>query len=182
MVKNIVYLTQAQWETLTTTGYITVEGVTHYYDEDNDYRVETDVLTDAPSDNKQYARKNGDWEEVQSGGITNYDLAFLSLADNTTSFTFPANQQCHRKVRIVASATLNFAVDNKACNYVRVYNSGSSEITLTIGAVTHNSTAVSAKVGPAEIKCGVGKYVEISVIYDGSDATFTASDDLQILN
>lgn len=111
-----------------------------------------------------------------------YDLAFLSLDDNTTSFNFPANQQCHRKVRIVASATLNFAVENKACNYVRVYNSGASEITLTIGTVTHNGTSVSLKVGPAEIKCGVGKYVEISVIYDGSDATFTASDDLQVLN
>lgn len=111
-----------------------------------------------------------------------YDLAFLSLADNTTSFNFPANQQCHRKVRIVASATLNFAVENKACNYVRVYNSGASEITLTIGTVTHNGTSVSLKVGPAEIKCGVGKYVEISVIYDGSEATFTASEDLQVLN
>lgn len=43
MMKNIVYLTRSQWEELIENGSVTVAGVTHTYDEDNDYRVSTDI-------------------------------------------------------------------------------------------------------------------------------------------
>ena len=58
-----------------------------------------------------------------NGGLSNYDLTFSTLSNNTTNITFEANQQCYKRMTMTAGATLNFLVLNKGCNYLRIYNS-----------------------------------------------------------
>ena len=47
-LKEIVYLTPTQFNTLVTTGSLTVGGVTYNYDDNNDYRVKYVPVTPLP--------------------------------------------------------------------------------------------------------------------------------------
>lgn len=116
------------------------------------------------------------------GGLSNYDLSFSTLSNNTTSITFEANQQCYKRMTMTAGATLNLAVLNKGCNYLRIYNSSASDITIAIGTVTYNGTAVTTKWGPDDaITVKAGKGVEIGVAADATEADITVSGTLKTL-
>lgn len=117
-----------------------------------------------------------------SSGLSNYDLTFSALTPNTTNISFEANQQCYKRLTMTAGATLNFSVLNKGCNYLRIYNSSASDITIAIGTVTYNNTAVTTKIVPDEaITVGAGKYVEIGITADASEADITVSGTLKAL-
>ena len=117
-----------------------------------------------------------------SGGLTNYDLTFSTLSNNTTNITFEANQQCYKRMTMTAGATLNFSVLNKGCNYLRIYNSSASDITLAIGTITFNNTAVTTKIVPDDaITVNAGKYVEIGIAADAAEADITVSGTLKSL-
>lgn len=121
---------------------------------------------------------------IPSGGsgLSNYDLSFSTLSNNTTSITFEANQQCYKRMTMTAGATLNFSIQNKGCNYLRIYNSSASDITLAIGTITFNNTAVTTKIVPDEaITVGAGKYVEIGITADASEADITVTGSLKAL-
>jgi hypothetical protein len=116
------------------------------------------------------------------GGLSNYDLSFSTLSNNTTSITFEANQQCYKRMTMTAGATLNLAVLNKGCNYLRIYNSSASDITIAIGTVTYNGTAVTTKWVPDDaITVKAGKGVEIGVAADATEADITVSGTLKTL-
>ena len=117
-----------------------------------------------------------------SGGLSNYDLTFFTLTTDTTNISFEANQQCYKRLTMTAGATLNFSVLNKGCNYLRIYNSSASDITIAIGAITYNNTAVTTKIVPDEaITVCAGKYVEIGITADASEADITVSGNLKVL-
>ena len=116
------------------------------------------------------------------GGLSNYDLSFSTLSNNTTSITFEANLQCYKRMTMTAGATLNFAVLNKGCNYLRIYNSSASDITVVVGTVTYNGTAVTTKWGPDDaITVKAGKGVEIGIAADATEADITVSGTLKTL-
>ena len=117
-----------------------------------------------------------------SGGLSNYDLTFSMLTTDTTNISFEANQQCYKRLTMTAGATLNFSVLNKGCNYLRIYNSSASDITIAIGTITYNNTAVTTKIVPDDaITVGAGKYVEIGITADASEADITVSGNLKVL-
>lgn len=114
------------------------------------------------------------------GGLSNYDLTFSTLSNNTTKIIFEANQQCYKRMTMTAGATLNLSVLNKGYNYLRIYNSSSSDITLAIGTITYNNTAVTTRLIPDDaIKVKAGKYVEIGVAADAAEADITVSSSLK---
>ena len=116
------------------------------------------------------------------GGLSNYDLTFSTLTTNTTNISFEANQQCYKRMTMTAGATLNFSIQNKGCNYLRIYNSSASDITIAIGTITYNNTAVTTKIVPDDaITVGAGKYVEIGITADASEADITVSGTLKAL-
>lgn len=109
-------------------------------------------------------------------GVSSYDLSYSNVAQNTTVFTFPANQRCYQRVTLTAGATLTFNCNNEAENYVRVYNSSGSDITLAVGSVLHNGNAVPNVIVPdTAITVAAGKYLEISVCADANEADITYS-------
>lgn len=110
------------------------------------------------------------------GGLSNYDFTFSTLSNNTTAITFAANQRCYQRETMTAGATLTFAIANKSDNYLRIYNSSASDITIAIGAITFNGVAVSLVVVPEDtIKVYAGKYVEIGIVCDENEADITVS-------
>ena len=123
-----------------------------------------------------------EWINNSGGGLTNYDLTFSMLTTNTTNISFDANQQCYKRMTMTAGATLNFSIQNKGCNYLRIYNSSASDITIAIGTITYNNTAVNTKIVPDDaITVGAGKYVEIGITADASEADITVSGTLKAL-
>ena len=83
---------------------------------------------------------------------------------------------------MTAGATLNFSIQNKGCNYLRIYNSSASDITIAIGTIMYNNTAVNTKIVPDDaITVGAGKYVEIGITADASEADITVSGTLKAL-
>ena len=114
--------------------------------------------------------------------LTNHDLSFSTLSNNATSITFEANQQCYKRLTVTADATLSFAVLNKGCNYLRIYNSSASDITIVISTITYNGTAVTTKLVPEDtITVKAGKYVVIGVTADATEADVTVSGTLKAL-
>ena len=123
-----------------------------------------------------------EWIINSGGGLTNYDLTFSTLTTNTTNISFEANQQCYKRMTMTVGATLNFSIQNKGCNYLRIYNSSASDITIAIGTITYNNTAVNTKIVPDDaITVGAGKYVEIGITADASEADITVSGTLKAL-
>lgn len=81
-IKNIVYVTQAQYDTLVNGGSIIVEGVTYTYDEANVYAVKETIDT-TPTQNSDNL--------ITSGGV--YDaihsiIPDTSNLDNTKTYVF----------------------------------------------------------------------------------------------
>lgn len=58
------------------------------------------VIEDAPSDGKKYARKNGDWAEVQGGGNMQLLANVVVDDDETTSIVIDFDKSCSEIVAI----------------------------------------------------------------------------------
>ena len=114
------------------------------------------------------------------GGLTDYNFTFLLLTNNTTTYTFAADQRCYQHVTMTAGATINFQINNSSDNYVRFYNSSASDITLAIGSVTFNGSSVPTIIPDDTVSVKAGKYVEIGVIANSTECDITISSGLKL--
>lgn len=84
------------------------------------------------------------------------------------------SQRGYHELTVSGDIALSLTINNNLENYILVHNSGSAEATVIINSVNSVSTVLT----PDEISVEAGKYVEISVLQDGTKAVVTCSGQL----
>lgn len=84
------------------------------------------------------------------------------------------SQRGYHELTVSGDIALSLTINNNLENYILVHNSGSSEASVVINSVNSVSTVLT----PDEISVEAGKYVEISVLQDGTKAIVTCSGQL----
>lgn len=125
MVKNIVYLTQAQWDTLISTGSITVGSVTHVYDEDNDYRVATDIVSLDNTVTENSA--NG----VKSSGIYSFVMGTVNPASQSSMPTGGFKSGAEYDLGVISNMTFLLADGIAGKKYMWTFETGSTAPSIT---------------------------------------------------
>lgn len=124
------------------------------------------------------------WTGTVSGGLTNYDFthtANTTISSSTTTVTFATNTRGTAMLTISADLGLTIACNNGSDNYIWVKNTGSSEVDITISAVTQNSTNVSNVYMPSDgITVPAGGLCEIGIIVNTDGAFITSRNDLAL--
>lgn len=118
------------------------------------------------------------------GGLSDYDFthtANTTISGSAATVTFAAGQRCTRMLTVSADLGLSIACNNLSDNYLWIRNSGSSEVDVTISAVTLSGTAVSNVYVPSDgITVPAGGLCEIGVIVNADGAFITSRNDLSL--
>jgi len=117
------------------------------------------------------------------GGLTDYDFTHVGNTTVTTSttITFAANIRGSQMVSTAADLAVTFAVNNESDNYLWIKNTGSSDIDITISAVTAGGSPVSNVYIPDDgISVSAGKVCEIGIIVNADGAFITSRSDLAL--
>lgn len=124
-----------------------------------------------------------EWINNSGGGLTNYDFTHVAntTVSTSTTVTFAANTRGSQMVSTSADLSVTFAINNSSDNYLWIKNTGSSDIDITIYAVTHNSTSVSNVYIPDDgISIPAGKVCEIGIVCNADGAFVTSRSDLSL--
>ena len=117
------------------------------------------------------------------GGLSDYDFTHTANTTVSTSvtITYSADTRGSKMVSTAADLAVSFAVNNNSDNYLWVKNTGSSEIDITVSAVTHNSSSVSNVYMPSDgISVPAGHVCEIGIICNADGAFITSRNDLSL--
>jgi len=119
-----------------------------------------------------------------SGGLSDHDFthtANTTISSSTTTVTFAANTRGTAMLTISADLGLTIACNNGSDNYIWVKNTGSSDVDITISAVTQNSTNVSNVYMPSDgITVPAGGLCELGIIVNVDGAFITSRNDLTL--
>lgn len=118
------------------------------------------------------------------GGLSDHDFthtANTTVSTSTTTVTFAANTRGSAMLTISADLGLTIACNNGSDNYIWVKNTGSSDVDITVSAVTQNSTNVSNVYVPSDgITVPAGGLCEIGIIVNTDGAFITSRNDLAL--
>ena len=119
-----------------------------------------------------------------TGDPTDHDFthtANTTISGSAATVTFAAGQRCTRMLTVSADLGLSIACNNLSDNYLWIRNSGSSEVDVTISAVTLSGTAVSNVYVPSDgITVPAGGLCEIGIIVNSDGAFITSRNDLTL--
>lgn len=127
------------------------------------------------------------WSEITNKPTVLSDHDFTHTANTTVStstktITYAAGTRGSQMISISADLALTFAVNNLSDNYLWIKNTGSSEVDITISAVTKSGgTTVSNVYLPADgISIPAGKVCEIGIVVNADGAFITSRNDLSL--
>jgi hypothetical protein len=107
--------------------------------------------------------------------------ANTTVSTSTTTITFEASRRCSKMITVSADLGVTFVVNNAADNYLWIKNTGSSEVDITVSAVTSGGNNVANVYMPADgISVPAGKVVEIGIIVNADGAFITSRNDLTL--
>lgn len=161
------------------------------YDNSSSKWVNANVPTELPSvtgnASKILAVNSGatgvEWITNSGGGLSDYNFTHIAntTVSTSTTITFAANTRGSQMVSTAADLSVTFAVNNSSDNYLWIKNTGSSDIDITIYAVTHNSSSVSNVYIPDDgISVPAGKVCEIGIVCNADGAFITSRSDLSL--
>lgn len=109
-------------------------------------------------------------------------VADTTVSTSTKTITFAANQRGSQMISISADLALTFAVNNASDNYLWIKNTGSSEVDITISAVTNSGGNSVANVYLPEdgISIPAGHVCELGIIVNADGAFITSRNDLTL--
>ena len=117
------------------------------------------------------------------GGLSDYNFSHTTNTTVSTSVTvtYAADTRGSKMVSTAADLAVTFAVNNNSDNYLWVKNTGSSEIDITVSAVTHNNSSASNVYMPSDgISVPAGHVCEIGIIVNADGAFITSRNDLSL--
>ena len=121
---------------------------------------------------------------IGAGGMLSYDFvhtANTTISGSAATITFVAGQRCTRMITVSADLGLSIDCNNLSDNYLWIRNSGSSEIDVTISAVTLSGTSVSNVYVPSDgITIPAGGVCEIGILVNSDGAFITSRNDLAL--
>lgn len=127
------------------------------------------------------------WSEITNKPTVLSDHDFTHTANTTVStstktITYAAGTRGSQMISISADLALTFAVNNLSDNYLWIKNTGSSEVDITISAVTKSGgTNVSNVYLPSDgISIPAGKVCEIGIVVNADGAFITSRSDLSL--
>lgn len=108
--------------------------------------------------------------------------ANTTVSTSTKTITYAAGARGSQMISISADLALTFAVNNLSDNYLWIKNTGSSEVDITISAVTKSGgTNVSNVYLPSDgISIPAGKVCEIGIVVNADGAFITSRSDLSL--
>ena len=132
---------------------------------------------------KIYNNTTQQWVTIGSA-ITgqNFTHTANSSVSGNVTVTFADDTRGSRMITVSGNVNITFAVNNLSDNYLWIYNSGSTNVNVTIAAITSTAVTINNIFIPTDgISIDAGKVCEIGIIVNSDGAFLTSRSDLSAL-
>lgn len=128
-----------------------------------------------------------DWTSITIDGVqhnipsvSGTDIARTHAGAQSGSYTATFNGRGYTDISTGADISVTLAVNTLSDCYLGIYNTGGTDISVTLAAVQYNgSTPSTVRVPSDGISVKAGKYTVIGIVADGTLAVITTSNTLQ---